>query len=268
MAFDRMPAPLLYANIGGSKRMSDPNIGLVVVAVIVAVLGVVCLWWRSRTTREIRLMSATPLSTAADAAKAAPGSLIKMTGTLRCAAPISGEFSHKPCAYFKAEISRQEDYYENEDGKQVRKTRTVTIHSATQSAPCTIADSTGSVALDFTGASVEAVEVINQYGNPNPDTAPKSSGFMAALERFGQGNDRYKENILAPDIAVYVMGEAHAGGVIGAPAKGSHNKVFVISHKSEAEHNKDLGSTARLALWLGIVFFVIAAAISFFAVAG
>jgi hypothetical protein len=51
------------------------------------------------------------------------------------------------------------------------------------------------------------------------------------------------------------------GGTIGKPAKGSANKTFVISHKSEEERAKDIGSTMTLVFWLAIVLFAAAAGV-------
>ena len=48
------------------------------------------------------------------------------------------------------------------------------------------------------------------------------------------------------------------GGTIGKPAKGSANKTFVISHKSEEERAKDLGSTMTMAFWVAIALFAAA----------
>jgi hypothetical protein len=73
-------------------------------------------------------------------------------------------------------------------------------------------------------------------------------------------NERYqrKEFMLAPDISIYVLGEVQAGGLIGKPAKGSKNKTFVISHRSEEERTKSLTSTSRWLLVIGIALLVLA----------
>ena len=230
------------------------NLVLLIVAGVLLLLGLLSLWWRTRVSREIQLMASTPPSTATQAAQAAPGTFVKIVGTLRCQAPITSEFTQTPCAYFKAEIQREEVYYERDsDGKETRKTRTNTIHSNTQNAACAIADDSGMVGVDFHGATVEAVEITNRTGNPNSGT-----GIMGVLASIGSASDRYIEHILAPDIPIYVLAETRAGKLIGAPAKGSHHKTFVISHKSEAQRTKDLGSTMTWALWIGIVLLIIA----------
>ena len=46
-------------------------------------------------------------------ARQAPGAAVEVKGTLRVRSPLTAEFSQKPCAYFKAEIVREEVYYES-----------------------------------------------------------------------------------------------------------------------------------------------------------
>jgi flagellar basal body-associated protein FliL len=237
--------------------MAGFNLVLLIFALVLALIGVLCLWWRNRTKHEIELMASTPRSTAAQAAQAQPGTVVKVIGTLRCLQPITSEFSKQPCAYFKAEIKREEVYYERDsDGKEQRKTRTTTIHSNAQNAACAVADDSGMVGIDFQGADVEAVEVLNQRGSPNSGT-----GIMGVLSSIGAADDRYIEHILAPDSPIYVLGEVRDNRLIGAPAKGSHNKTFVISHKSEEQRIKDLGSSAKWLLVVGIIVLVIAAGV-------
>lgn len=234
--------------------MAGFNLVLLIVAAVLALIGLLCLWWRTRVSHEIQLMASTPASTAAQAGQATPGTVVKVIGTLRCQAPIKSEFTQTPCAYFKAEIQREEVYYERDsDGKEQRRTRTNTIHSNTQNAACAIGDDSGLVGIDFHGATVEAVENLNRTGNPNSGT-----GLMGVLSAIGSASDRYIEHILAPDIPIYVIAEARSASLIGAPAKGSHNKTFVISHKSEAQRFKDLGSTMKWAMVIAIVLFVLA----------
>ena len=57
--------------------------------------------------------------------------------------------------------------------------------------------------------------------------------------------------MLGVDTPAYVLGEVHAGGMVGKPAKGSANKTFVVSYKSEEERAKDLGSTMTFAYVVG-----------------
>ena len=217
--------------------------------------GAVLLWWRTRLGREIQVMASTPSSTVAQALAAAPGSFVEIAGTLKCKTPIQSEFTQTTCAYFGAEIQREEVYYERDsDGKEQRKTRTRTIHSNTKNAACALANDSGMIGIDFEGANVEAVETLNRIGYPST-----SNSILNWLSSVGTATDRYIERILAPDIPIYVPAEVQSGNLLGKPSKGSPNKYFVISHKSEAERTKALGKSMTWALWIGIVVLIIGA---------
>jgi len=236
------------------------NLVLGIIAAVAAVVGTGLLWWRRSVGGEIALMASTPTSPAGEVAKLAPGTLIEVKGTLRVREPLTAEFSKKPAAYFKSEIEREETYWERDSqGREERRTRTTTIYTNMKYGACLIQDDSGRVGIDFDGANVEGVEVVNE-----PTSAPNTggSGIVAgALSFLANSNAtfRRKESILAPDIPVFVLGEVQPGGLIGKPAAGSKNKIFVISHKSEEERVKSLTSTARWILAFAILAFAIAA---------
>src|SRR5262249_54061543 len=157
--------------------------------------------------------------------------------TLRVRQPLTGEFSGQPSAYYKCEIEREEVYYTRDsDGKSRRETRTTTVYSSTKYGQCLVEDSTGRVGLCFGGASGEAVQAVKEACAP-PGQAESSGIIGGVLNMLTNSNASYtrKEEMLAPDIPVYVLGEVHQGGLIGKPVEGSKNKTFVISHKSEEE---------------------------------
>ncbi len=87
---------------------------LILFGVILVICGAVCFWFRFRKQRELALMAATQTSRAADVASLAPGSVVEVKGTLRCQAPLLGEFSKQQCVYFHAEINREEVYYDRD----------------------------------------------------------------------------------------------------------------------------------------------------------
>jgi E3 Ubiquitin ligase len=105
-----------------------------------------------------------------------------------------------------------------------------------------------------------------------PTAAPNSgnaSGIVGGiLSALSNTNSTYrrKESILEPDIPVFVLGEVQQGGLIGKPAAGSKNKIFVISHKSEEERVKSLTATTRWLLVFAILAFAIAAGLLVWAV--
>lgn len=238
------------------------NLVLGICAAVAALVGIGLLWWRSRVGQEIALMASLETSGAGAIGQLAPGTMVEVKGTLRVRSPLMAEFSQQPCAYFKAEIEREEVYYERDSqGRDQRKTRTTTVYSKMKYGQCLVEDQTGRVGLDFDGANVEAVQTMNE-----PTGAPTSgSGLMGSvLSALASSRSTYmrKESILAPDILIYVLGEVQQGGLVGKPAKGSKNKMFVISHKSEEERTKSLSSTSRWLLVIAIILLVLAAGLA------
>ena len=235
------------------------NLVLGICAAVAALVGGGLLWWRRSVGGEIAIMTSTPTSPAGDVAKLAPGTLTEVKGTLRVREALTAEFSRKPCAYFKSEIEREETYWERDSqGRDQRRTRTTTVYTNMKYGACLIQDESGRVGIDFDGATIEAVEVLNE-----PTAAPNSgsSGIVAGvLSVLSNTNSTYrrKESILAPDIPVFVLGEVQPGGLIGKPAAGSRNKTFVISHKSEEERVKSLTSTTRWLFFCAIALFLLA----------
>lgn len=237
------------------------NAILAIFAAIAAVIALLLLWWRHSSGKDIALMAATPTSKATEIAAMAPGSFVEVKGKLRCASPLSGEFSKQPCAYFKAEIYQEETYYDTDSqGKQQRRTRSTNIHSNVQHAACMVEDESGRVTLNLDGVEVEGVQTVN-----STEATPRGSTGSGLLDTVMMtlGNYKYNhyETILPPDAPVYLLGEVHPGGVIGKPAKGSANKTFLVSTKSEEERTSDLTSTMQWLLWGAIGLFAIAAAL-------
>ena len=70
---------------------------------------------------------------------------------------------------------------------------------------------------------------------------------------IGAQEIRHFELALGVGIPAYVLGEVHTGG--GKSAKGSADKTFVVSYKSEEERAKDLGSTMTFILWTALALF-------------
>src|SRR5437588_4378928 len=147
------------------------NILLAVFAGIAAIIGLALLWWRSRIARELNIMMSVEVSGAGAVAALQPGQVVEVAGTLRVRTPLTAEFSQKPCAYFKAEIEREEVYYERDSqGKEERRTRTTTVYTNVKYGQCLIEDATGRVGIVFDGADVEEIQVVKVT------TAPTGQG--------------------------------------------------------------------------------------------
>jgi hypothetical protein len=232
---------------------------LIVFAVLALAGAVGCLWYRTRLGKQIALMAATATSRAAEVAGLAPGTVVEVKGTLRCAAPLTAEFSKEPCVYYKSQIDRETVYYARDSqGRSERRTRTETVHSNTRFAPCTVEDDSGGVAVTFEGADVEGQQAVNR--REREDASVVGTIASIALGSGGPGTLIYTETILSRDIPIYVLGEVQADRSIGKPAQGSSNKVFVISHSS-----RDLKSTVIWLLVGAIVLFAVAGVLGYFA---
>jgi hypothetical protein len=241
------------------------NLVLGICAAVAALVGLGLLWWRSRVGREIALMASLETSGAGSVAQLPPGTAVEVKGTLRVRVPLVAEFSQQPAAWYRSEIVREETYYERDSqGRDQRRTRTTTVYENMKYGQCLIEDPTGRVGIDFDGAEVEAVEVVNE---PTADPSGAAGVVGGLLNAVAGRNARHqrKERLLAPDIPIYLLGEVQQGGLVGKPASGSRNKTFVISHKSEEERTKSLTSTMR---WLLIVALALLVAALGLAIAG
>lgn len=219
------------------------NTLLAALSLLPAGIGAAALFSYRRNAKGLALMNAIAPSTAAEIAGKPPGTLVEITGTLRCTSLLASEFTQASCAYYDVKITREEEYWtNNSEGKQERSTRTVVAYTNKQHAPCTVEDATGSIAIDLEGATVEAKESLNRIGKP-----ATQSGFRGLLETIGNAGDHYYENILAPDASVFVLGEVRPGGSIGAPAPESRDKDFVVSVKSRDQRAHDM---ARKGKWV------------------
>ena len=242
---------------------------LAVFAAIAALIGLGLLWWRTRVKRELNVMTSVEVSDAGTVAAQPPGQVVEVAGTLRVRVPLTAEYSGKPCAWFKAEIEREEVYYERDsDGKSQRRTRTTTVYTNSNYGQCLVEDASGKVGIDFEGADVEAIQTVKEPCAP-PGQGQASGIIGGVLSALANNSATYtrKESILPADIPVFVLGEVQQGGLIGKPAKGSKNKIFVISHKSKEERTTSLTKTARWLLIFVVIFLGGAAALLAWSVA-
>src|ERR687886_2214509 len=96
---------------------------LLLFAVIFLVTGGVLLYFRNRTKQKSALMSQTETSNASDVAGLTPGTLVEVKGTMRCEEPLTSEMAERPCAYYRATITREylEDDYDDDDAGSDRR---------------------------------------------------------------------------------------------------------------------------------------------------
>lgn len=224
------------------------NPGFAVVSGIAVLLALICLWFWKKFRDEVALMASTETSRAADVATLAPGTLVEVKGVIRCAEPLTAEFSQRACVYVRSEIERKEVRWR--DGKRetyYANERTTELH-----APFYVEDDSGRILVRGEGATIEAIEVLNQTANTAADTVASTLMTVAGA---GTHERRMKESILAPDSPVYVLGTVIEGGAIGQAASGPHAKDFIITHKSEEERTGSSRTTALILLITALVLF-------------
>jgi hypothetical protein len=221
------------------------NWGFAVVGGVLTLLGLGCLWFWKKARDEIALMAGTETSRAADVGALPAGTLVEVKGTIRCNAPIAGEFSQQLCVYSKSVVERQEERWR--DGK--RETHTVTERSTERHAPFYVEDESGRVLVSGEGASVTAVSVFDESGNT---TAESVISMATSLLGAGSSDRRFRESILAPDIPVYVLGTVQADGTIGKAPSGAKAKEFIVTHESEEERTKSSNITGVVLLLIGL----------------
>jgi hypothetical protein len=228
------------------------NPGFAVVSGIAALLALGALWMWRKSNREVAAMAGTQTSRAAEIAALAPGTIVEVKGTIRCDAPIAGEFSGLACVYARSLVERKE--VRKRDGR--REVTYTTERSTERHAPFHVEDESGRVLVRAEGASVDAPEVFNQSGN----TATENLVSMATtLLGAGSQERRFRETALAPDTPVYVLGAVVEGGAIGAPPKDAAVQEFIVTHKSEEEHSASSRQMAMIMLGVAVALFALAA---------
>ena len=224
------------------------------IALIFAVIAAAAaggFWWAlTRASRELALMRSTPTSNARDVAAMAAGTLVEVKGTLRTTAPLKATFSGRDCVYFRSLTEREvERTRTDSEGKRETEREFETESDVVQSSPATVEDSSGSVALDFTGGKVEGEQVHRRQ-----EYAGIGTSLLASVAGAGTLGHRFTEWIVAAGVPVYVLGTVTAAKGIGADPAKKH--PFVVSIKSEEEREKSLGRT-RIWQIAGIVVFAV-----------
>jgi hypothetical protein len=235
------------------------TIAVVLLIGVPAGIGLGCLWYWNKVGKELALMTATPASRASDVAGIAPGTLVQLRGPLRCDAPLSGEFSHEACIYYRAMIEREYEYYtKDSSGRRQRETRRETVQDNIKFAPCVFDDGSGRVAIRFAGAEVEGVETVKRY-----EAKAGIGSIVGSLLEIGDTElgHHYTETVIRAGVPVYILGTVLEDRSVGAAP--SKKNPFIITHKSEEEREKSLHSTRLWVLVIAIVCFAISIGLGF-----
>jgi len=228
-----------------------------VLAIVAALIGVGLLWWRARVGSELALMKSTQPSTAKDAVGKPAGTVVAVAGVLKTDAPLTSEFAQKPCIYYRALTEREVEKVEiGTDGKRETRREFETEIDVQRHAPCLLEDASGTVAIDFEGAKVEALQVHRRY--ESQAGVASLVGSLVGVSGTTLGH-RYTEWIIEAGVPVYVLGTALAGGKVGKTPK----QTFVVSIKSEAERERSLGRTRMWQMISAVVALIIAAGLAY-----
>jgi hypothetical protein len=214
------------------------NLVLAIVAAVAALAAAGLWYWRTRVGTELALMRATETNSARDIAGKAPGALVELKGRFRTDAPLTAELSSQACVWYRALVEREiERVTTGSDGKRETRRNYETVTSVEKHAPCRLEDATGSVAVDFEGARVEALQSHQRTEAAGTGTL---IGALLGSDARTLGH-RYTEWTIPADVPVYVLGSATAAGSVGVDPGGKN--PFIISHKTEEEREKTLGRT-------------------------
>lgn len=222
------------------------NWGFAVVSGIAAAGGLACLWGWTRFRAEVALMAATKTSRAADVATITPGTPVEVKGTIRCDAPLTGEFSQQACVFSRSVVERRETRWK--DGKS--ETHYVTERSTDRHAPFHVEDESGRVLVHGQDATVTAQEVFHGSGNT---TADNLVNLATSIMGAGSNDRRFKESILSPGQPVYVLGTVRQGGVIGAAPEGAAVREFIITYETEEQRTRSSRTMSIVLVVLSVV---------------
>ena len=234
---------------------------ILALAAIAALGGAGILLARAKTGAELALMIATETSKAGHIAGKAPGTLVEIKGNVRTDAPLNAEFSGTPAVWYRSMVEREVQRQTRDGDGKSRNERTYETESDQSfHAPARLEDASGSVALDFEGAKVEAAQVHRRY-------EAATVGVIAGLLNVSGTilGHRYTEWAIAPDAALYVLGTALPGGKVGKAPDRANRNPFVISVKSEEERERSLAKTRVWQLVGAIACFILAAALLYHA---
>lgn len=205
---------------------------------------------RTSTARELAELSRDVADSMGQAG--AFNQVSEVKGVVQCDSPLTSEISKQPCAYYSMTVSRryQETYHEHDSqtNRQVRRTREgeESVSSNTQSVRFCVQDATGRIAVDPSGASIDAVKAVDRFEPGESLGAGGTLSFGAFSISLGAGllgqegrrtlGYHFQESVLPLGRPVYVLGEASdSTGSLMIQHPREKGKKFIISMKSEEE---------------------------------
>ena len=226
-----------------------------------AALALLAIWGSLRFLRRRRLLADIPTSKADGVFIG----FVELKGTAESGRPLTSYLAEEPCVHYAWSVEEHWSHtytetYRDTDGKTKTRTRTdsgwKTVAEGGEMIAFYVADETGAVRVDPSGAKMEVLEIYSErcrrgdplyYGKGPPIAVTHSTH-----ER------RFHEEGLPLGTALYVVGQARERDDIVAPeiAASPDAPLFLISTRTEAE----VGSGMTGWAWfLGILAMLLAA---------
>ncbi len=223
--------------------------------------------WRSQRQRLASIRSATPATVAelqelaaAVAQEIGPGSwreYVKVYGTIKSDAPLRSQLTETACVHYRTRIVREYEVKvsrRDEQGKSVHKIerRSETVASHAQSAPFLLADATGEIAVDLTGADLETTTVLSEFKPASDGAVPSYGGFSFDGGGNTQGTIgyRYEEAIVPIGRQALIFGMATDGAstlTLRKPTDSSQK--YLLSLKVEEQLAQGAVRSVRFSLY-------------------
>ncbi len=218
----------------------------------------VLFYFRKKALGKTDVMRSTETSQAADAASAAPGTLVEVKGALRCESPLTSEMSEETCAYYLSQVIRE--YRETDrdsDGRTTTRQRSEVVASSERFAPFAVEDDSGAIGVRGEDAEVDAMEVVNRFEKDTGGSGTVTLGGLTVNLGGGERTIGYRhvEKVLPVDAPVYVLGPVRQDGEIAAH-DGEGDSRFIISYRSEEQLEKKYKKDALVLALVALGVFV------------
>jgi len=194
-------------------------------------------------------------------------SYVKLSGIIKCDAPLISELKQQPCVYYSMKVVRE--YEEtvtkrDSEGNSTEETQrgSEVVASNSQSITFYLHDGTGLIAVNPSKANIQTVSVLNEFRPGDPSASMLSfGGFSLVLGNTSSGRRtvgyRYTESILPLERNAFIVGlvtDSTSELTLQKPV--SPGQKFVISLNSEAELASSTVRVANYTFYAMLVCFV------------
>ncbi len=248
--------------------------GLIVVGIVLILLSIGGFWYMQRLKLELHAMIGTDtlsLPELADLRKIAHdlgASFTKVAEVVGAAhpnpsGPLIAELSKTECVWYRYQIERQYEHVYYRDGRRHRTKRTEKVTDYTSQQGYALIDPQGrTIGVDPGGTEPGGIEQTVSTFEPYRGGNEGMRMFSIRLpDIFGNRDStigfEYKEWVIRPGRAMYILGEVHdriGPLVIGKPEDGGH---FIISTRTEAELRAARAKSHKLTAIAVIAAFVL-----------